>query len=213
MNSGEPQCQCDPGGTRVAICITTAIHAAAESPSTTMTTPTPHDDLQPELTAAEAELIGHLDEACALEPAEPGDADTGELLRLELVLDAARAAAERAVELRRERRTRSGDVETSGVREVRDATGRDWRVWSVVPSQSEQRGSIKRVGAEYQGGWLAFESFDGTERRRLPDHPADWQTHSDAELAGLLERAVPVAPRRRRDAGPLEGAERTPDVS
>ena len=162
-----------------------------------MTTPTPHDDLEPELTAAEAELIGHLDEACALEPAEPGEADTGELLRLELVLDAARAAAERAVELRRERRDRVGDQDTSGVREIRDALGRDWRVWSVIPSQSEERGTLKRVGAEYQRGWLAFESFDGAERRRLPDYPIDWPSRSDAELADMLDRAVPVAPRRR----------------
>ena len=102
---------------------------------------------------------------------------------------------------------------TSGVRELRDAAGRDWRVWSVIPSQSAERGTIKRLGADYQGGWLAFESFDGAERRRLPDYPADWQTHTDAELSEMLERAVPVAPRRRREADPSVRDERAPDVS
>ena len=159
-----------------------------------------NDDLEPRLAAAEAELVDRLEEACALEPEEPGAENTGELLRLEEALDAARGAAERAVELRRERRARAAGADTAGVREFDDRTGRSWRAWSVMPSRrSTGRGSVKRVGAEYEHGWLAFEAFDGSERRRLPEYPPDWQARSDDELAELLGRATPVAPRRRRD--------------
>ena len=173
-----------------------------------MTIPPANDDLEPRLAAAESELFDHLEEACSLEPEKPGDENTGELLRLEEVLDAARAAAERAVELRRERRARDAGAASIGVREFADSRGREWRVWSVIPSGGgEVRGSLKRVGSEFEQGWLAFESFDGTERRRLPEHPADWQERSDAQLAELLDLAAPVAPRRRRPA-----TESDPDV-
>ena len=164
-----------------------------------MTTPSPNDDLEPRLAAAESELFDHLEEACSLEPEKPGDENTGELLRLEEVLDAARAAAERAVELRRERRARQAGAEAVGVREFTDEAGREWRVWLVIPSGGEEhRGTLKRVGSQYEGGWLAFETFDGAERRRLPDYPDDWQDRHESRLADLLNRAAPVAQRRRR---------------
>ena len=164
-----------------------------------MPIPSSHDDLEPKLAQAEAELFDNLEEACALEPENPGEEDTGELLRLEEVLDAARAAAERAVELRRERRARHTGSESAGVREFRDQAGRDWRVWAVVPSVGgKAASSLKRVGSAYERGWLAFESFDGAERRRLPDHPATWRDRDDPGLAELLDLAQTVAPRRRR---------------
>ena len=160
-----------------------------------MQTSRPDDDLEPKLAQAEAELVDRLEEACALEPEEPGAEDTGELLRLEEKLDAARAAAERVVELRRARRAREADAESSGVREFRDGTGRQWRVWLVLPSDQGRRAAT-RVGAEFRAGWLAFEALDGTERRRLPDHPTDWSTRSEPALAELLGRANPVTLRR-----------------
>lgn len=163
-----------------------------------MTIPSSSDDLEPRLAEAEAELFERLGEACALEPEAPGEEDTGELLRLEEVLNAARSAAERAVELRRERRARKADDEGIGVREFRDADGGEWRVWCVVPTPSEGARPLKRVGSEYERGWLAFESLDGTKRRRLPSYPADWQETPDAELAAMLDRATPVAPPKRR---------------
>ena len=164
-----------------------------------MTIPSSGDDLEPRLAEVEAELFERLEEACAMEPEAPGEEDTGKLMRLEVVLDAARTAAERAVELRRERRARKEGDEEIGVREFRDAGGDEWRVWCVFPGASEGTRPLKRVGSEYEKGWLAFESLDATQRRRLPGCPADWQKRSDAELAAMLELATPVARMKRRD--------------
>lgn len=165
-----------------------------------MTTPSPADDLEPALTAAETELIDRLEEACALEPEEPGAEDTGELLRLEDALRAAAQAAERAVALRRQRRALMADDVSCGVREFRDRGGREWRLWAVAPTGRQgRRGSLEQLRPEYQGGWLTFETIDESERRRLPSYPDDWATLDIEGLEALLARATPVAPRRRRD--------------
>jgi hypothetical protein len=163
-----------------------------------MTPPSPADDLPPELTAAEAELIELLEEACALEPEAPGTENTDELEKLEVALRAATQAAERAVELRRQRS--AADVEGSGVREFTDAAGRAWRVWAVSPKgrATAKRNSLEQLRPEYQGGWLTFETIDESERRRLPGHPKNWHTLDDAGLQELLARAGRVAPRPRR---------------
>lgn len=160
-----------------------------------MTTPSPSNDLPPELTAAEMELIDRLEEACALEPEAPGAENTHELEKLEVALRAATQAAERAVELRRQRR--AADVEPAGVREFTDAAGRAWRVWAVTPKgRDSKRNSLDQLRAEYQAGWLTFETMDESERRRLPGHPAEWATCDEAGLQTLLARAGPVSPRR-----------------
>jgi len=70
-------------------------------------------------------------------------------------------------------------------RTFKDAEGRDWEVWDVVPS--------KWVGRTLDGGWLAFQS--GTDRRRLNLLPLYWATAPETELRELLERAKPVSMR------------------
>lgn len=163
-----------------------------------MTSPTPGNDLPQELSAAESELIELLEEACALEPEAPGVENTDELMKLESALRAATQAAERAVELRRQRT--AADVEGSGVREFTDATGRAWRAWAVSPRGREaKRNSLEGLRPEYQAGWLTFETIDESERRRLPAHPRDWHTRDDAGLQELLGRAARVTPRLRGD--------------
>ena len=163
-----------------------------------MTSTTPGDDLPQELSAAESELLELLEEACALEPEGPGVENTDELLKLESALRAATHAAERAVELRRQRN--AADVEGSGVREFADAAGRAWRVWAVSPKgRDTTRKSLEQLRPEYQGGWLTFEAIDESERRRLPGHPRDWISRDDAGLQELLGRAGRVTPRRRSD--------------
>ena len=164
-----------------------------------MTTPSPADELPPELTAAELELIERLEEACAMEPAAPGTEDTGELEKLKDKLQAATQAAERAVQLRRQRSADS-EVVASGVREFHDRDGREWRVWAVIPQGREaKKGSLEQLRPEYQSGWLTFETTDESERRRLPSYPKDWVKRNDTSLQELLAVARPVSPRRRRD--------------
>ena len=167
-----------------------------------MTSPSPSDNLEPALTAAEAELIDRLEEACSLEPDEPGAEDTGELLRLEDALRAATQAAERAVALRRQRKAMLADDVSCGVREFRDRNGREWRLWAVSPIARQGRSSsLEPLRPEYQGGWLTFETVDESERRRLPSYPEDWATRDIEGLEALLAQATPVAARRRRDPG------------
>jgi hypothetical protein len=165
-----------------------------------MTTPPSPNDLEQTLTAAEAELIERVEEACSLEPEAPGAEDTGELLRLEDALRAAADAAERAVALRRLRRARSTDDISCRVREFEDSRGRQWRLWAVAPLRREgRRSSLDQLRPEYQDGWLTFETIDESERRRLPRYPADWASRDLKQLEELLEEAVPVAPRKPRE--------------
>jgi hypothetical protein len=70
-------------------------------------------------------------------------------------------------------------------RTFKDADGRDWEVWDVVPSQW--------VGPTLDGGWLAFQS--GHDRRRLAPLPLYWATAPEIELRELLARSKPVAVR------------------
>jgi hypothetical protein len=167
-----------------------------------MTTPSQGDELPTELTAAEAELIERLEEACAMEPQAPGAEDTGELEKLEETLRAATKAAERAVRLRRQRHA-DLDVTASGVRDFRDRDGREWRAWAVIPQgRQAKKGSLEQLRPEYQSGWLTFETTDESERRRLPSYPKDWAKGNDADLQQLLASARPVSPRRRKDEHP-----------
>jgi hypothetical protein len=67
----------------------------------------------------------------------------------------------------------------------KDASGREWEVWDVVPS--------KWVGPTLDGGWLAFQS--GEDRRRLNPLPLYWVSAPEEELRELLGRAKPVSVR------------------
>lgn len=80
----------------------------------------------------------------------------------------------------------------SGMRMFRDRAGTEWTVWLVRPSVSvdglSPPGSL--LSEDAARGWLAFESAEG--RRRFYQHPPDWMELTDAQLAFLLEHAVPV---------------------
>jgi hypothetical protein len=173
----------------------------------------PSDRLVPELRDAELSLESALEEACATPPAN--EADTGELIRVDELLEAASDAAKRAISLRRRRRADEtqragratiGDVEAGTTaaathRVFADARGVRWDVFAVHPEAAlPVRAPLK---GSYSKGWLSFDS--GTEKRRLSPIPEDWQRMSDEQLAQLLERAE-VASRRttrsRRRGGP-----------
>ncbi len=159
----------------------------------------PSDELASALTAAEEELIERVEEACALEPEAPGVENTGELVRLEVALQSAAKAAEKAIDLRRQRSRLMADDVSCGVREFPDGTGREWRLWAVTPIPRESGSLLDRLRPDYRAGWLTFEALDGTERRRLPRYPGDWAARSVSELQELLAAATPVPPRGRRD--------------
>lgn len=164
-----------------------------------MTTPRepPHnaEPVGPRLREAEAELIERLEEACADKPKRVTEESTGELVRLDNALHAAARAADDAVALRRRRRQEAGEALPQGLREFVDSRGRPWRVWSVVPGSTD----MERYAGDYRSGWLAFELLDASSRKRLPRYPSDWADLDDRELEKLLESAVEVRQRGRRD--------------
>jgi hypothetical protein len=176
----------------------------------------PHTDpLVPELREAEQALDAALDEACDTKPA--AEVDTGELIRVEEMLEIASEAAKRAVSLRRRRRADGAgkkapsakgvmaDAEASASpgaphRSVTDAAGVAWDVFAVYPeARLSPHSQLKGTFAQ---GWLCYDS--GTEKRRLSPIPENWQALSDAELVRLAERAE-VAGRRARRLGEQPG--------
>jgi hypothetical protein len=98
-------------------------------------------------------------------------------------------------------------------RQFRDAHGRDWDVWTVIPDRAERRlrnGSDDvaedrrhyrdpevrvKLGEQWIRGWLAFETRG--EKRRLAPIPDQWENSSDDELEALCNSAQPVAPSKR----------------
>ena len=147
--------------------------------------------------------------------------DTGELIRLEELLNDAATAAKEAISLRRrlgaerakdgtaddrpaaiaaERHADQPVADAEKLRELRDASGREWRVWEVAREQL-QRARPGTYAGEFEGGWLCFEAVDGGERRRLPSYPADWRSLSRAELEALLTQAKPATRKRGRGGG------------
>jgi hypothetical protein len=172
------------------------------------------DPLIPELRDAELALESTLTEACDIKPASK--ADTGELIRVDELLEAARDAAKRAISLRRRRRADNaersarltmGDVEVAASagathRFVADAHGVQWDIFAVYPEPP--RSTRSQLKGTYPQGWLCFDS--GTEKRRLSPIPDQWQQLSDEELARLSERAESAPRRRGRPRG--SGAER-----
>jgi hypothetical protein len=81
-------------------------------------------------------------------------------------------------------------------REFTDRSGRAWYVWAVKPGEAREVQRSTRVLGEFGAGWLLFEAADGTERRRLPDYPAEWRSLDDRVLEELLQRAVSSKVRR-----------------
>jgi hypothetical protein len=159
------------------------------------------DVLRPQLVRAERSLKRALDEVCHTEVTE---ANTGELIRLEEMLAIANEAAKEAVSVRRRLRQGApaeptGDQiprhEESGLgahREFDDQRGVRWIVFAVYPSSARVARSGLR--AQYQEGWLAFDS--GVETRRLAPIPTDWVHLKNAELEAACSRAE-LAPQRQ----------------
>ncbi len=85
------------------------------------------------------------------------------------------------------------------VREFRDGSGREWRVWDVMPEAIHpQTKTEDYLAAMYQTGWLVFETKVEDEKRRLADFPVDWEELSAAGLEVLLGRAEVIPPRKLR---------------
>lgn len=100
-------------------------------------------------------------------------------------------------------------------RELVDAAGVRWLVWSVVPSSADRREipdrradsrakRERRTRRELRvrmepglaKGWLVFESAH--EKRRLHPIPESWTSLDDAALASLLHAATPAPHVSRR---------------
>jgi hypothetical protein len=156
-----------------------------------------------------------LAEACDEEEA-PSKMDTGQLIRVEGMLEIATDAAKQAIALRRQRREAKersgarGGVEMGAAeaaaspgashRAFRDPRGVTWDVYAVYP---EARLAPKLRGP-FQQGWLCFDA--GPEKRRLSPIPENWQDLADEELERLAERAEPARSRRSsRSAGDEPG--------
>ena len=89
---------------------------------------------------------------------------------------------------------------TVSVREFKDSQGRDWRAWDVDPD--ELNAAIKNedfLAALNYTGWIAFETRNQREKRRLYPIPKGWNELPDPELEALLDRAEPVPDRKLRD--------------
>ena len=165
------------------------------------------DQLRPALERVQNELDSRLAEACENHGA---DESTGQLIRLEELLTNAAEAAKEAISIRRrlgaDRRASStegaqgqaGPADTvEGIRDFVDANGRLWHVWEVPPEQLSTRARPGTYAGEFEGGWLAFESGDGAERRRLPGYPREWRELTNDLIEGLCRDAKPVARKKR----------------
>ena len=80
------------------------------------------------------------------------------------------------------------------VRDFVDAEGVSWTVWPVIPETLQPKTAAEDYLGEYESGWLCFES--ASERRRLPEYPANWEQLSEPELRALLHVAS-VVPNRK----------------
>ena len=155
------------------------------------------DVLRPQLVRAERSLKRALDEVCH---ADVTAANTGELIRIEEVLAIANEAAKEAVSVRRKLRQsppvdygeRQEDSGLGAHREFDDTRGVRWIAFAVYPSSTRVARSGLR--AQYQEGWLAFDS--GVETRRLAPIPSEWLDLSDEALMEACQRAE-VAPKRQ----------------
>jgi hypothetical protein len=145
-----------------------------------------------------------LTEVCALTTLT--DADTGELIRIDVLVDQASDALKRVILLRRRRRAdeaaREGalaalaamthlEEEASGEathRILLDRRGVRWDVFAVYTDA--------RIGAQwhleppYSQGWLCFDSV--REKRRLAPIPVQWYRLGNAQLEALGDIAEVV---------------------
>lgn len=87
-----------------------------------------------------------------------------------------------------------------GLREFQDRDGCAWRVWDVTPEKLHPATRGEAYMRDYLDGWLAFETADGSTKRRLTPIPREWTAASDDELQEWLDRAHPA--RGDRISGP-----------
>ncbi len=83
------------------------------------------------------------------------------------------------------------------LREFRDRSGVEWRVWAVTPASMHPATASELFLGEYQEGWLTFESANA--RRRLARFPADWDQLSNAQLEALGASARDAPFKRSRE--------------
>ena len=172
-----------------------------------MTTPQPSqpDPIVVALQHTEAELAEKLEEACVPETREVSEESTAELAKLSDSLLAAARAAKDVVSLRKRRSQQRGASDgpsvEEAIREFTDRDGREWRVWAVTPSHSRASKREANLG-EFEQGWLAFETLDEDQRKRLPHYPAEWMTMSETKLQELLGLAVEAPTRRLEQRRP-----------
>lgn len=99
------------------------------------------------------------------------------------------------------------------VRDFQDSAGRQWRVWDVTPESIHPQTKAEDYLAEcFQGGWLVFETPDGSSKRRLCPLPFGWEHRSDTDLESLLERAEVMRPRAEARAWRSEAPADVPPI-
>ncbi len=86
--------------------------------------------------------------------------------------------------------------ERVGMREFRDERGVEWRAWAVTPLPGRGARLTAQLG-EFRDGWLAFETSDGHQRRRLREYPGEWAELPLDQLPELLARAEVVRTRKK----------------
>jgi hypothetical protein len=157
-----------------------------------------------------------LAEACDTD--SPSEVETGELIRVEEMLEVATDAAKQAIALRQRRReakspgstpaggalgaAEAAATEAASHRTFTDQHGVAWDVYAVYP---EAQLSPKLRGA-FQHGWLCFDS--GPDVRRLSPIPDHWQELAAKDLEQLADRAERARPRGARRTGDQEPGEK-----
>ena len=84
------------------------------------------------------------------------------------------------------------------LREFRDSSGIEWKVWDTTPDRMQASPASDRGLGDLRGGWITFSSILG--RRRLAPVPAGWETLATVELERLCDQAVPT----RRQSGEVD---------
>ena len=139
------------------------------------------------------------------------EADTGELIRVDALLQQASYALKRAIKLRRGRRADAtaheaalaamADLEETASRDathriLRDGRGVRWDIFAVYTDA--WIAARWRLKPPFSRGWLCFDSSG--EKRRLAPIPPEWYRLGNAQLAALGDIADAV-PRRGSKAG------------
>jgi hypothetical protein len=94
------------------------------------------------------------------------------------------------------------------VRDFTDSSGREWRVWDVVPESIYPQTKAEDYLADmYRTGWLVFETKAEDEKRRLAEIPHGWTELPDDTLEALLRRAEVIPPLQLRALREARGPE------